>query len=230
MEKLGTYSDYAQKVLQNLGDENAPGNRVLADAVAHLDIESVLDVGCGVGQELLPFAAKPGIFCCGVDRGAEIGDFGRQFFAARNLSSRVAFARANGENLPFANDSFDIVLCRLALPYMNNQAALDEFARVLRPRGAILLKTHAPPFYFSMIRERAKSFNPKLLAYPLICLAGGFWYQLTDKQPSGNFWHGKEVYQTRKLLARRLRKSGLRIASELVDTNRCAPSFLIVKQ
>jgi hypothetical protein len=52
---------------------------------------------------------------------------------------------------------------------------------------------------------------------------------VTERQPTGSFWRGKEVYQTRKLLERRLNKIGMRIEKELADTNREAPSFMIVK-
>ncbi len=229
METLDTYQEYAQKMLDNLAAKDAASRYVLVDAVKNLELNRVLDVGCGLGQDLLPFAEKTGAFCFGVDRAAEIADYGLKFFADRGFADRVAFARSSGESLPFAGESFDVVLCRLALPYMKNDAALAEFARVLRPNGAILLKIHAPPFYYGMIRQRAKTFNPRMLAYPLICLANGFLYQITDRQPSGKFWHGKEVYQTRKLLERRLRNVGMRIEGELPDTNREAPSFMIVK-
>jgi ubiquinone/menaquinone biosynthesis C-methylase UbiE len=229
METLDTYQEYAQKTLENLNKKDAASRNLLIDAVKDRTIERVLDAGCGLGQDLLPFAEKTDALCFGVDRAAEIGDFGKKFFVEKGFGDRVAFTRATGENLPFADGSFDIVICRLALPYMNNDAALKEFARVLQPNGAILLKIHAPPFYFGMIRERAKTFRPKLLAYPLICLVNGFLYQVTERQPTGSFWRGKEVYQTRKLLERRLNKIGMRIEKELADTNREAPSFMIVK-
>ena len=230
METLDTYEDYARATLENFAQTDEAKRFALVEAVKNRLVERVLDVGCGLGQDLLPFAEKCGALCVGIDRAAEVGRLGKQLFAERNLSDLIAFARSAGEKLPFADESFDVVLCRLALPYMKNDAALAEFARVLKPNGAILLKLHAPAFYFGMIRERAKSFNPKLVAYPLICLANGALYQLTERQPTGKFWQGKEVYQTPKLLARRIEKLGLRIESELPDTNRQAPSLLIVKK
>jgi ubiquinone/menaquinone biosynthesis C-methylase UbiE len=230
MKTNGSYKEYAQRTLQNLAREDDARRFVLVEAVKKRTIERVLDVGCGLGQDLLPFAEKTEAFCFGVDRGAEVGELGKPLFSEKKLEDRVAFTRAAGENLPFADESFDVILCRLALPYMNNELALAEFARVLRPDGAILLKIHAPQFYFGMIRERAKTFNPKLLAYPLICLANGLYYQFTEKQFSGKFWQGKEVYQTEKLLQKRIKKLGLRIEGKLADTNRQAPSFIIVKK
>ena len=230
IETLDSYSEYAQKTLENLANRDSESHYALVKAVKNQRIRRVLDVGCGLGQDLLPFAEKTEAFCIGVDRVAEISDFAVKFFSDRGYADRTAFARSTGENLPFAKESFDIVICRLALPYMDNNAALSEFARVLQPKGAILLKIHAPSFYFAMIQERAKTLSLRLLAYPLICLANGFLYHITEKQPSGKFWQGKEVYQTRKLLEKRLQKLGMRIEGELPDTNIQAPSFIIRKR
>ena len=137
---------------------------------------------------------------------------------------------ALGEQLPFADESFEVVICRVALPYMDNHKALTEIARVLRPQGKFLLKIHAPLFYWGMLKERAKTLNPKQLAYPVICLIGGTINRLSGKHPPGNFWKGKEVYQTRKSLAKELEKRGMKIIRELPDTNDGTPSFLIERK
>jgi SAM-dependent methyltransferase len=150
-------------------------------------------------------------------------------FREQGLEGRGAFFRALGEELPFADRSFEVVICRVALPYMDNHRALSEIARVLRPGGKFFLKIHAPRFYWGMIKERAKTLNPKQLAYPLICLTAGTINRLRGQHPRGNFWKGKEVYQTRKSLARELTIRGLRIIKELPDTNDGTPSFLIEK-
>src|SRR6185503_7546174 len=46
------------------------------------------------------------------------------------------------KNLPFANDRFDYVLTREGIEHFENQALfLKECARVLKPRGTLLLTT-----------------------------------------------------------------------------------------
>ena len=142
---------------------------------------------------------------------------------------KIIFARSAGENLPFADASFDAVLCRVALPYMHNAQAIAEVSRVLRTGGVYLLKIHAPAFYFGMIRERAKTLSAKQIAYPLICLAGGMFRRITGRQLQNGLWRGKEVFQTRQSLRSELAKNNLRIEKELADTNLQTPSFLIVK-
>lgn len=226
---LDTYEEYAREAIENYARRDAESRYLFVNAVKNLEVKRVLDVGCGAGQELLPFVEKTRAFCVGVDAARELGAVGTQFLKETNAGNRVAFTRSFGERLPFAGRSFDVVLCRVALPYMHNREAIAEIARVLRPGGIFLLKTHAPAFYFGMIRRRFKSFSPKQIAYPLICLAGGAWHSLTGKQLRNGFWKGKEVYQTTGFLKRELAKNDLRIDGYLSDTNVETPSFVIIK-
>lgn len=229
MTTLDTYRKYAEQSIENFARRDAASRDLFVDAVADLDVKTVLDVGCGAGQELLPFAERRGAFCIGADLGAELGAVAKIFVEKFDFGNKISFTRANGEKLPFADASFDVVLCRVALPYMNNRRTISEVGRVLRGGGVFLLKTHAPAFYFGMIKKRLKTFSAKQIAYPLICLAGGAFHSVTGKQLQKGFWAGKEVYQTERFLRRELAKNDLRITGFLPDTNVETPSFVIVK-
>ena len=178
---------------------------------------------------MIPFAEKRGAFCVGIDIGEELGEIGKTFVETLNYSDKIKFVRAEGEDLPFADESFDVVLCRVALPYMNNKKVIAETARVLRPGGVYLLKTHAPAFYFGMLKRRFTTFSLRQYAYPVICLINGIRHQATGKQTRKGIWKGKEVFQTRSFLEKELKKNGLRIEGVLPDTNIQSPSFFIVK-
>ncbi|HEX8293624.1 MAG TPA: class I SAM-dependent methyltransferase [Pyrinomonadaceae bacterium] len=173
------------------------------EAVAGLDARRVLDVGCGAGQELLPFAAR-----------APVG--------------RVFFVRAAAESLPFAADSFDVVICRLALPYTDNARSLSEMARVLRPGGALLLKIHHPRFYVRDLGAAARRGDVPAAAYNARVLLAGLIYLLTGRQPRTRL-PSSETFQTTRMLRRELDRRGLEIRRELRDSNPRTPSFLIVK-
>ena len=227
---LDSYSEYAQAALQNYEKRDAASRFLLYEAVKDLKIERVLDVGCGAGQELFPFLEKTNAFCVGIDIAAEIGKITNEIFARKEFAGRAKFARSKGEFLPFADKSFDVVLCRVALPYMNNRRTIAEVARILKPSGIFLLKTHAPPFYTAMLKERVKTLNPKQIAYPLICVAGSLFHLLSGKQLEKGFWQGKEIFQTRGFLEKEFAKNGLEIKTELSDTNPLSPSFVIVKK
>ena len=226
---LETYQEYAQAALAKHAKSDAASRYALVSAVENIEVKRVLDIGCGAAQELLPFLERTKAFCVGIDIADSLGEVTKTVFKLNDDAQKVGFSRANGASLPFADASFDVVLCQIAIPYMNNRQTIAEVARVLRPGGVFLLKIHAPAFYFGMLPERFKTLNPKQIAYPLICLAGSVWHSLTGKQLEKGFWRGKEIFQTRRFLKREFSKNNLRIERELEDTNKQTPSFYIVK-
>ncbi len=226
---VSNYQEYAQAALAKHAQSDQASRYALVSAIENVEIKRVLDIGCGAGQELLPFLECTEAVCVGIDIAASLGEVTKSVFSLNDSSQKVAFVRTNGARLPFADESFDVVLCQVALPYMNNRQTIAEVARILRPQGVFLLKIHAPAFYFGMIGERLKTLNLKQIAYPLICLAGSFWHSLTGKQLEKGFWRGKEVFQTRAFLKNEFSKNNLRIERELADTNKQTPSFYIVR-
>ena len=202
---------------------------LLVDAIGDMRVEKVLDVGCGAGQQMLPFAVKKNALCFGIDSAAEVGKIGGNTFQEHGLVKAGIFLNAKGENIPFANGSFDVVLCMLALPYMDNRKALAEISRVLRPGGVLFLKTHQAMFHFGMLRERFFTFNPKQIAYPLICLFAGTFSLVAGRQLSGGIWEGKEVYQTDGFLKRQFERVGLKIVKMLPDSSYKNRSYLLEK-
>jgi ubiquinone/menaquinone biosynthesis C-methylase UbiE len=223
---LANYEEYATESLKKFAERKAAKRSLLVDAVKDLRPARVLDLGCGAGLELFAFLEKTGAVCIGIDSAEELGKITAEVF---EKEKRAVFVRSEGENLPFENRSFDVVLCRVSLPYMNNRAALAEISRVLKPGGVLLLKTHAPLFYFGMIFERLKTLSAKKTAYPLICLAASFWHLLTGKQLQKGFWKGKEIFQTRSFLNREFAKNNLKFKGFLPDNNPRTPSFIVVK-
>jgi ubiquinone/menaquinone biosynthesis C-methylase UbiE len=105
------------------------------EATAHMEVKHVLDVGCGAGQELLPFVRDGRAVGVGIDIAPTVGQVGREKLALYAPEARVHFLRGSAEDLSFPDGVFDAVICRLALPYMNNARAFSEVARVLRPGG-----------------------------------------------------------------------------------------------
>lgn len=229
MTFLSNYQSNAEESLAKFRLEGADSRSMLADAVSDLNVRSVLDVGCGAGQELIPFLERTPAFCVGIDTGRELGRVILKTRALTRENEKLSFVRAYGEALPFDDESFDVVICRIALPYMNNKTALAEIARVMREGAVFLLKTHAPLFYLGMIPRRIKKLDLKAVAYPLICLAGGAWHRVSGRQPENGFWQGKEVFQTRRWLEKECEVNNLRIAGELPDTNPQTPSYVIKK-
>lgn len=108
----------------------------LAGVVADLGVGAgarVLDVGCGEGSFLAALAARFGFEAWGVDLSPAAVDL-----AARAWPD-VGWVVANADRaLPFADASFDLVLSVTARRHP------DEFRRVLRPDGHVVVAVSAP--------------------------------------------------------------------------------------
>jgi ubiquinone/menaquinone biosynthesis C-methylase UbiE len=110
--------------------------RILRDRRAR----AVLDVGCGTGQLISRVAET-------LPNGATIGcDFSQGMLSeAARRSGRPHWVRGDAAMLPFADGVFDAVVSTEAFHWFPDQdAALAEFHRVLKPRGCLLLAVVNP--------------------------------------------------------------------------------------
>lgn len=227
-EKHSPYNDYAIAEWNKFQAE-PQRQKALLKATEKINVRSVLDIGCGAGQEMLPFAAR-GANAVGVDVMPEVGQVGRKMFAAENLGERVEFVRGSGHALPFADDAFDVLICRIALMYMNIKPALREMARVLRREGIFFLKYHAPPYYLSKFGEGLKSGNILSSVHAMRCLLAGYSYQKTGRQPFNKLTAAGETFVTEKILQRELKSLTFEVIGEMPDTNSQTPSLIIAKK
>ena len=95
-----------------------------------------LDLGCGLGTETHALAAR-GFRAVGVDRS------GVALRRARRRRGRGEFLRADIRRLPFADGAFDLLVdrgCFHYLPRKDRPRYAREAARLLRPRGRLLLR------------------------------------------------------------------------------------------
>jgi len=100
----------------------------------------VLDVGCGAGTDLVRFA-RAGAVPTGVDLAASSIALAKRNFALEGL--HVNLAVADGERLPFADRSFDLVYAHGVMQYTTDAAALvRECRRVLRPGGQAIFQVY----------------------------------------------------------------------------------------
>jgi SAM-dependent methyltransferase len=209
------------------GDEERA--RASLEIVDGLNVSRVLDVGCGAGQELLPFVTKKNSLGVGIDVAPEVGRAGRELFAAHAPEAQVAFVRAAAEGMPFADESFDVTVCRIALPYMDNRRALREMARVLRPGGVLLLKIHNIRYYLGKLRDGVINLNLLSALHAVRVLTAGAIYHVAGRQPRSRF-PSSETFQSAWLLRRELARCGLEIDRKLKGSNAATPSFVIIKR
>lgn len=92
----------------------------------------VLEVGCGDGRISALLAEKSGQFVA-IDPDVEC------IAAAIENISEGEFKVGSGEQLSFAESSFDLVIFTLSLHHQNSSEALTEAARVMKPSGRIMV-------------------------------------------------------------------------------------------
>ena len=221
------YSTYVRGEWQLYVENPARAEASLA-VLKNLVVERALDIGCGGGQELIPFVVRCSAFGIGVDVVEEAGRIRRELFSALVEGAPISFVRAAAEALPFQAGSFDVAVCRLALPYTENDRALSEMARVLRPGGMLLLKIHHLYYYLRKMGSGLLAADVRSVIHALRVLASGILYHATNHQPRTRLTGG-ETFQTRHLLRRKLVALGMFIEGELPDSNHLTPSFVIRK-
>lgn len=99
----------------------------------------VLDVGCGVGNDLSRFA-KGGAQTVGIDLAGHSIELARRNFEQRGLSGE--FHVMNGEQLDLPDNSFDLVYCHTVLHFTPHpERMVGEIYRVMKPGGKAILMT-----------------------------------------------------------------------------------------
>jgi ubiquinone/menaquinone biosynthesis C-methylase UbiE len=117
--------------------------RLRTATLAHIQPgDAVLDVGCGTGTLAMKVARRVGVTgrVAGVDPGAE------QIARARSKAARchmpIDFQIGVIEQIPFPDQTFDVVLSTLMMHHLPNgvkRQGLAEIARVLKPGGRLVI-------------------------------------------------------------------------------------------
>jgi SAM-dependent methyltransferase len=102
--------------------------------------ERVLDVACGTGVVAREAARR-----CGTTGSVAGLDLGAGMIAvARRLAPGVDFREGDALALPWPDAAFDAVVCQFGLMFFGDQeAAVRELARVLRPGGRVAVAVWA---------------------------------------------------------------------------------------
>jgi O-antigen biosynthesis protein len=127
----------------DLLNEHLARYRFAARFVAHFtEPASVLDAGCGSGYGVAELGAAAAVI--GVDASVEAIDYARGNFSRPG----VHFLPAVCEALPFADESFDLVLAFEVIEHLKRwEDFLAEARRVLRPAGVLLVSTPNKSYY-----------------------------------------------------------------------------------
>ncbi|MEO3757397.1 methyltransferase domain-containing protein [Mycobacterium sp. B14F4] len=147
----GDYPAVAAELIPALGPE-------LVRACAIKPGDRVLDVAAGSGNAAIP-AAAAGAVVTASDLTPELFDAGRRLAAERGV--QLEWVEADAEALPFADNSFDVVMsCVGAMFAPHHQATADELVRVVRPGGTIGMINWTPEGFIGKLFATMKPYAP----------------------------------------------------------------------
>ena len=110
--------------------------REQAKRVALTEDSRVLDVGCGIGGPARYLAHSYGCRVDGIDLTPELIETGRVLTKRCNLADRVTLRRGNALDLPYSDQTFDVVWCQnVSMNIADKAGLLAGVYRVLKSGG-----------------------------------------------------------------------------------------------
>ena len=104
--------------------------------------QNIIDVGCGIGGSTLYLANKFAANVTGITLSPVQASRARERAVEANLANKVHFEVANALDMPFADNSFDLVWSLESGEHMPDKGKfLQECYRVLQPGGLLILAT-----------------------------------------------------------------------------------------
>ena len=149
----------------------------------------ILDIGCLGGYGLFDIAqrrAQSGLCIprmTGIDIDPKSIEIANKVFQGRawppDAPSFIADLKTgNAEKLEFPDASFDLVIARLVLPYVDVKKSLGEMSRVLKPGGLLLVQLHGFTYYLNQLK---RGFSYYIRPFISGCLFGVTGYQPKNK-------------------------------------------------
>ena len=115
--------------------------RIAATAAAERVGGRILEVGVGTGIALPDYA--PTNRLVGIDISAPMLRKAQERVAEHGLTNVEALAVMDAKHLAFPDNFFDVVVAQFVITAVPDpEATLDEFARVVKPGGEIILVNH----------------------------------------------------------------------------------------
>ena len=111
----------------------------------HFELRSgdrVLDLGCGEGRHAIVAYLESDVHSVGVDLSVQDLSRAREKFAdfqqTQEASRELSLTSADALSLPFANDTFDKIICSEVLEHIPDyESVLLEIQRILKPGGLL---------------------------------------------------------------------------------------------
>ncbi|HHR6444686.1 TPA: methyltransferase domain-containing protein [Providencia alcalifaciens] len=146
MEQSFTAHEAGHKFLARLGKKRLrPGGKIatqwlLSQSGLHKDSQ-VLEIACNMGTTAIEIASQYHCHITGIDMDKHALEKAQKNVDQHGLTDLITIQMADASKLPFADNSFDVVINEAMLTMYGDEAKaklLQEYYRVLKPGGCLL--------------------------------------------------------------------------------------------
>jgi SAM-dependent methyltransferase len=145
VRRTGKYKPTIEDAIELSGIEMLhPGGRALTRRTAELAALSpgmhVLDVSCGRGTQSVFYARHFQVKVTGIDIAPQMVATARERVRLEGLAGQIQIDQGDSQNLPYPDDSFDVVIneCAVGIPD-DPRRVVSEMRRVAKPGARILI-------------------------------------------------------------------------------------------
>jgi len=197
MKHTEQFFDFAAQIglTKHLGGQEA--TKELADRTHITPLSYVLDVGCGVGTTACHLARRLGCRVMGVDINPLMVDRARERAKRLRLTDLVEFKQADATDLPFDNDTFNVVITESVTAFPENKArAVLEYYRVTKPGGFIGLNEST--WLKTPVPDEIQAWASQDLGANVTPLQPGEWVHLMERAGLVNIFQRISTISTRE--------------------------------
>jgi ubiquinone/menaquinone biosynthesis C-methylase UbiE len=156
------YFGYLGVPFFHLGGLNS--TRQLAQMCSIDEKTRVLSIGCGTGFSICYIAKRYNCEVVGIDISPRMIESAKLRIKKEGLEGKVRVFTADAHELPFEDNSFDVIIMEFAAVFLDTEKAFGEFARVVRPEGftginELFLESEIPDKSFKKILEAEDIFR-----------------------------------------------------------------------
>lgn len=113
--------------------------------------EKILDVATGTGDFAIAAAKLKTQKIVGFDLSEQMLNVGREKVKRLGLADVIEFRKGDSEDMPFASGEFDAITVAFGVRNFENlEKGLQEFYRVIKNQGAVIILEFSKPKYFPM--------------------------------------------------------------------------------
>ncbi|MGA7930530.1 MAG: class I SAM-dependent methyltransferase [Candidatus Sulfotelmatobacter sp.] len=116
--------------------------------------KTVLDLGCGKGENLVPLSRK-GAHVTGIDISPDLIELARKRIATSGIEAEARVGSACDTGLP--DESLDAIFCIALIHHLEIPRVRDEMLRILKKEGFVIL---SEPIRFSRVYDRLRTLLP----------------------------------------------------------------------